>query len=98
VVSSLVLRVILLLSMFLLAVASLAAVVEPERSARLQPGAAHPQLEWVRTVDGWERPAHWQPPAAPVPPLHPFVVAGLVAMLTIGGLVAASEREPSDRE
>ncbi len=84
----LVLRTIMLLSTVLLAVGSLAAVIEPPRPANYRHAAAPPQLDWVRTADGWERPARWQPPAAVVPPLHPFVVAGLLAMLAISGLVA----------
>ena len=50
-----------------------------------------PQSDWVRTVDGWERPHHWSPSIAEPPALHPLVVAAgqtlfsLLALAAVGG-------------
>ncbi len=43
-------------------------------------------VDWVRTVDGWERPATWYPPEFHQPRLHPLVVAigqGLGSVLAL---------------
>jgi hypothetical protein len=42
--------------------------------------------KWVRTVDGWERPALWNAPTLHVPRLHPFVVAAGQALVSVMGL------------
>lgn len=82
------LRTILLISTLLLAVGSFAAVLDPKR-AIVADRLPTTELEWVRTADGWERPARWQPPVSPSRSLHPAVVAGLLAMAAVGGLVGS---------
>jgi hypothetical protein len=47
-----------------------------------------PAEQWVRTADGWQKPATWRSPA-PVyyPSLHPLVVALGETFLSIGALL-----------
>ena len=87
----LVLRSILLLTLLLLAVGAFAAVVEPLGTNRQRTVSDAPPLEWVRTADGWERPASWRPPAPVAPALNPWVVASLIAMTAVAGLLAGSQ-------
>ncbi len=57
------------------------------RSADTHPSAAN--ADWVRTVDGWERPNDWQPSLAGPPAVHPLVVATGQMLLAVFALVAA---------
>ena len=82
----------MLLSLLLLAVGTFAAVVEPAAVTGKRTERMPPPLEWVRTVDGWERPASWQPPEPVSPALHPLVVAGFVGMAAIAGLLVGPSR------
>jgi hypothetical protein len=51
-------------------------------------GAERPaRVEWVRTVDGWERPDSWHLAPVNVPALHPLVVAAGQGLLSVFGLV-----------
>jgi hypothetical protein len=54
-----------------------------------QTGSAEPYVavQWVRTVDGWERPDSWRLQAAPRPSLHPLLVAAGQSLLSALGLV-----------
>ena len=64
------------------------------------PAAATPRpattIDWVRTVDGWERSSAWR--LAPPPPgarLHPLLVAALELLAALFVLVAYA-REPEN--
>jgi hypothetical protein len=46
---------------------------------------------WVRTVDGWERPKNWSPSLAEPPALHPLVVAAGQTLFSLFALVAAAK-------
>lgn len=50
-------------------------------------------IQWVRTADGWERPAHWET-TSPVeqPGLHPAVVAAGQGLFSVLALVAFQRR------
>jgi hypothetical protein len=54
------------------------------------------QLEWVRTVDGWERPNNWVTSLAEPPAVHPLLVAAGQALVSLFALAAAAS--PSDRK
>lgn len=62
------------------------------RSAASVPQAAV-AAPWIRTVDGWERVASWQPTIAPPPRLHPLVMAAAEVLVSVLALVATA---PSD--
>lgn len=49
-----------------------------------------PSIVWVRTVDGWERPARWSLSTPKPTPLHPAVVASLELLTALLALVALS--------
>jgi hypothetical protein len=52
---------------------------------------------WVRTVDGWERPATWSPPAFSPSQLHPLIVAAGQLFASLFALAAWSpQRAASD--
>jgi hypothetical protein len=85
----LVMRLIVGISLLLLGVGSLSCRME---STALSVDRTPPPLEWVRTVDGWERPVSWATSTTRSPRLHPFVVAfgqGLFSALAL----AVSRRE-----
>jgi len=48
-------------------------------------------IDWVRTLDGWERPNDWQPSLAGPPAVHPLVVATGQLLLSVFALVAAGD-------
>jgi hypothetical protein len=50
-------------------------------------------LEWVRTVDGWERAGSWYVSEVRRPQLHPLVVAAGQGLVSLLGLAACSGRE-----
>jgi hypothetical protein len=54
------------------------------------------QLEWVRTVDGWERPNNWVTSLAEPPAVHPLLVAAGQALVSLFALAAAAS--PIDRK
>jgi len=54
------------------------------------------QLEWVRTVDGWERPNNWVTSLAEPPAVHPLLVAAGQTLVSLFALAAAAG--PSDRK
>jgi len=65
------------------------------------PPIAAPRIDWVRTVDGWERrsklfPNEHQYEQQYEPPIHPLVVASLQLILSLAALItfAPAEREP----
>jgi hypothetical protein len=48
--------------------------------------ATRPAMNWVRTIDGWERPGLWAVSRVTPPRLHPLVVAagqGLASALVL---------------
>ena len=49
-----------------------------------------PAITWVRTVDGWERPARWSLSTPKPTLLHPAVVASLELLTALFALVAFS--------
>jgi hypothetical protein len=48
------------------------------------------QSDWVRTVDGWERPLSWSPSFVRPPAVHPLVVAAGQALCSLFALAAAA--------
>jgi hypothetical protein len=84
-------RLIVGISLLLLGVGSLSCRME---SAMSSADLAPPAFEWVRTADGWERPATWSSPVVRSPQLHPFVVAlgqGLFSILALAAFREDSE-------
>ena len=53
-------------------------------------------IEWVRTVDGWERPTRWTIARVEPPAVHPAVVAAGQVLVSMFALVAAAG--PVDRK
>ena len=54
-------------------------------------------FEWVRTVDGWERPTRWTLSRVEPPAVHPIVVAAgqvLVSMLALVAATGPAVRKP----
>jgi hypothetical protein len=88
------LRLILGITLLLLGLGSL--------SCQVQDSVGHgpvvaPTGQWVRTVDGWERPELWNAPALYVPRLHPLVVAAGQGLVSVMGLVACAGQGPVGR-
>ena len=79
-------RSILGIAMLLLFAGLLSCQIEG-RSADVHPPAA--SVDWVRTIDGWERPRVWQLSPAVPPAVHPLVVASGQLLLSLFALVAA---------
>jgi hypothetical protein len=48
-------------------------------------------FDWVRTVDGWERPTQWTITRVERPAVHPAVVAAGQVFVSLFALVAAAE-------
>lgn len=88
-------RLIVGISCLLLGVAMLSCRLEGPTAPREI--AKPPAVEWVRTVDGWERPDTWtfsgMAPAAGPPPLHPLVVAAAQGLASALALVAFGRDE-----
>lgn len=80
----------LLLASLLLAVGTWSATVDFAASSSGEPQAISREIEWVRTAEGWERPASWRPAPPTEGPLHPVVVAGFIALAGTLALVAPS--------
>jgi hypothetical protein len=57
--------------------------------------AVLPATQWVRTVDGWERPALWNAPGPHSPRLHPLVVAAGQGLVSVMALVACRRNASS---
>jgi hypothetical protein len=75
-------RVIVGISLLLLGVGTLSC----RQVARHDGNVRQVAFKWVRTVDGWERPAWWEVSPIETPHLHPLVVAtgqGLVSVLAL---------------
>lgn len=89
-------RGILALLAILLLVGSVAANLPSDigsaTSENATVAAASPvQFTWVRTRDGWERPATWAPPSVHLPPrLHPSVVAAFLLLGSLAVLIGFS--------
>ncbi|MCO6045869.1 hypothetical protein NG895_18370 [Aeoliella sp. ICT_H6.2] len=79
---------VLLLALLLLTVGGWAATVEPRSAADAAAVSHAPQIDWVRTIDGWEPAANLnaRPPADAT--LHPVVVAGFMALGSLFALLA----------
>jgi len=81
-------RLIVGITFVLVGVATLSCHVE---------GTANPNRQmanaWVRTVDGWERPALWYATPAPPPQLHPMVLAAGQGLASILALAVFSRHE-----
>ena len=83
---SLFVRMIFGISCLLLGAAMLSCQVESSGEVAIaKPQAA---VRWVRTVDGWERPASWNLEPVTQRSLHPLVVAAGQGLLSVLGLVA----------
>jgi hypothetical protein len=85
----------LLLASLLLAVGAWSATVDLEATYPSKPRSVSSEIEWVRTAEGWERPASWQPAPPTQGPLHPVVVAGFIALAGTLALVAPPGPERS---
>jgi hypothetical protein len=85
-------RLILGITLLLLGVGTLSCRIE--RTARSSPDITA-AWQWVRTVDGWERPEMWCDAPHYVPRLHPLVVALEEGLLSVLGLVACQRDESS---
>ena len=48
------------------------------------------EVDWVRTVDGWERPQQWTPSLAGPPAIHPMLLAAAQVLVSVFALVAAT--------
>ena len=78
-------RLILGISLMLLGLGTLLCQVDV-LNARATPVA--PASNWVRTADGWERPASWQSDAPPAPEVHPLLLATGQTLASVLALVA----------
>jgi hypothetical protein len=47
-------------------------------------------FEWVRTVDGWERPERWTISRVDPPAVHPVVIAAGQVLVSMFALVAST--------
>jgi hypothetical protein len=54
------------------------------------------QIDWVRTVDGWQKSTDWIPSLAPPPAVHPLTVAAAQLLVSLFALTAACR--PGDRK
>jgi len=79
-------RSILGIAMLLLLAGLLSCRIEG-RSADVLPPAAI--FDWVRTIDGWEKPDNWHPSLARPPSVHPLVIGTGQFLLSVFALVAA---------
>ncbi len=59
--------------------------------------APESEVEWVRTVDGWEQPHHWASSLAEPPALHPLVVAVGQTLVSLFALVAVPDPKRSGK-
>ncbi|MGI9457090.1 MAG: hypothetical protein ACR2NU_11060 [Aeoliella sp.] len=81
-------RAIFFLIVMLLAVGSIAASLDAP-PAQFEVSATETiEFEWVRTSEGWQRPAAWGPVAVIPPPIHPGVVACFICFASLWVLVA----------
>jgi hypothetical protein len=87
------LKQILLLASLLLAVGAWSATVDLAANPAGDSQTLQSEIEWVRTMQGWERPASWQPAPPTEGPLHPVVVAGFIALAGVLALVAPAGPE-----
>ncbi len=85
-------RLIVGIALLLLGVGTWSCRVEGLSAEPPRPAAA---VDWVRTVDGWERPTAWQPSEVPPPRLHPLVVAFGQGLLSILALAAYASTGPA---
>jgi hypothetical protein len=85
-------RLILGITLLLFGVGTLSCRIE--EAPRSRPELAQ-DWQWVRTVDGWERPVMWRDVPQYVPRLHPLVVAAGQGLISVLGLVACQHDEPS---
>jgi hypothetical protein len=46
--------------------------------------------DWVRTVDGWERPRHWSSSQVPPPAVHPVIIAAGQVLVSLFALTVAT--------
>jgi hypothetical protein len=47
-------------------------------------------FEWVRTIDGWERPERWMISRVEPPAVHPTVIAAGQVLVSMFALVAST--------
>ncbi len=83
-------RLILGITLLLLGVGTLSCRVEGTARNNSDTTAA---WQWVRTVDGWERPEMWYDAPQYVPRLNPLVVALGQGLVSVLGLVACQRDE-----
>ncbi|MCI0492103.1 MAG: hypothetical protein L0Z07_04110 [Planctomycetes bacterium] len=87
-------RLILGIVLFLLGIGSVSCQFEGVTAE--SPREVH-QVKWVRTVDGWERPAEWFPAPVEPPRLHPVVVSLIQGLVSVLALAACDSAPATDR-
>ncbi|HEX5470757.1 MAG TPA: hypothetical protein VFW73_02670 [Lacipirellulaceae bacterium] len=87
-------RLILGITLMLLGVGTLSCHIEG--SPRSLPAVKSTE-EWVRTVEGWERPAMWYEAPRYIPRIHPLVVAMEQGLISAMCLIAWQRDESLDR-
>jgi hypothetical protein len=87
-------RSILSIAILLLLAGLLSCRIEGRRADTSPPAAA--SVDWVRTIDGWERANDWHPSFVGPPAVHPLLVATGQVLLSAFALVAAGG--PADRQ
>lgn len=80
-------RAILGILLFLGGVAWAAYRIDDEPSQR---EVALVHFEWVRTIDGWERPERWTISRVEPPAVHPTVIAAGQVLVSMFALVAST--------
>lgn len=88
-------RSILSISLLLVIIGLVVCRIEGQ-STSLAPTAQ--MTEWVRTVDGWEKPLGWTTSLAGPPAVHPLVVAAaqvLVSLFALAVSPGAAQIKPS---
>ncbi len=83
---------ILLMVLVLLSVGGWAATVVPPAARNGAQVSAAPQIDWVRTADGWEYAAHLHSTPPRDASLHPLVVAGFMTLAGPLALLAPPKR------
>lgn len=88
-------RLILLLVVLLLTIGSIAASFDAPPTAREMNTPQPTEFEWVRTAEGWQRPVSWGSFEETPPPMHPGVVASLIALTSLWALIAYPPTSPT---
>lgn len=86
-------KYVLLLVLMLLTVGGWAAIVEPSATDESAQVIRAPQIDWVRTADGWEQAAHLHSTPPADASLHPVVVAGFMTLSGVLVLLAPASHQ-----